>query len=130
MTGGRRRASPWPIAAFAYSALTVVVLWPVVTHLSSAWPHDPYDSALTAMILSWDARALPMTQRWWDAPIFWPLHGSLSLSEHLLGISLLTTPLLWLGATPLTAYNVAFLLAFPLTALGRALPGIRVREAP
>ena len=117
MTAGRRLATPWLIAAAGYAALTVAFMWPVVAHLSSAWPHDPDDSALTAAILSWDAHALPMTQAWWDAPIFWPVHGALSFSEHLLGISVLTTPLLWSGATALTAYNVAFLCAFPLTAL-------------
>jgi hypothetical protein len=95
----------------------VVLLWPVVSHLSSAFPHDSIDPALNAAILSWDAHALPMTQAWWDAPIFWPSHGALALSEHLLGISVLTTPLQWAGATPLTAYNIAFLISFPLTAL-------------
>ena len=95
----------------------MVFLWPVVSHLSSAFPHDSIDPALNAAILSWDAHALPMTQAWWDAPIFWPSHGALALSEHLLGISVLTTPLQWAGATPLTAYNIAFLVAFPLSAL-------------
>ena len=54
-----------------------------------------------------------MTHAWWDAPIFWPVRGALSFSEHLLGISLLTTPGLWSGATALTAYNVAFLALSP-----------------
>ena len=113
----RRLATPWLFAAAAYSALTLAFLWPVVTHLSSAWPHDAIDPALNASILSWDAHAWPLTRAWWDAPIFWPIHGALSFSEHLLGISVLTTPLQWAGATPLTAYNVAFLLSFPLAAL-------------
>ena len=95
----------------------MLFLWPVVIHLSSAWPHDSIDPALNAAILSWDAHSWPMTQAWWDAPIFWPSRGAMALSEHLLGISVLTTPLQWGGATPLTAYNVAFLISFPLTAL-------------
>jgi hypothetical protein len=65
---------PWLVATAVYTALTVLFLWPVVTHLSSAWPHDSIDPALNAAILSWDAHALPMTQAWWDAPIFWPSH--------------------------------------------------------
>src|SRR5207247_6055146 len=36
---------------------------------------------------------------------------------HLLGISVLTTPLQWMGAAPVTAYNIALLLSYPLTAL-------------
>ena len=89
----------------------------MVTHVASAWPHDRIDPALNAAILAWDAHALPLTQAWWDAPIFWPSHGALALSEHLLGISVLTTPLQWGGLSPLTAYNVALLISFPLTAL-------------
>jgi hypothetical protein len=99
----------------------------VVTHLSSAWPHDSIDPSLNAAILSWNAHALTMTEGWWDAPIFWPSPGALALSEHLLGISVLTTPLQWAGATPLTVYNIAFLISFPVTALvvvlGRILVG-------
>lgn len=117
MTAVRRFATPWLIAAAAYAALTVAFTWPVVAHLSSAWPHDALDPTLNAAILWWDAHAVPMTRAWWDAPIFWPVRGALSFSEHLLGISLLTTPLQWSGATALTAYNVAFLCSFPLTAL-------------
>ena len=117
MTARCRLAAPWLVAAAAYTALTAAFLWPVVTHLTSAWPHDEFDSALNATILSWDAHTLPMTSAWWDAPMFWPVRGALSFSEHLLGVSLLTTPLQWFGATALTAYNVAFFCAFPLTAL-------------
>jgi hypothetical protein len=110
-------SSPWLIAVCAYSALTIAYLWPLVTHLSSALPHDAIDPVLNAAILSWDAHRLPLSTAWWNAPMFWPLGGALALSEHLLGVSVLTTPLQWAGATPLTAYNIAFIAAFPLSAL-------------
>ena len=113
----RPAGSPWLLAVAAYTAVTVAFLWPVVTHLSSAFPHDAGDPVLAASILSWNARALPLTPAWWDQPIFWPVHGALSFSEHLLGISVLTTPLLLSGASALTAYNVAFLASFLLSAL-------------
>ncbi|HUR58404.1 MAG TPA: hypothetical protein VM029_11880, partial [Opitutaceae bacterium] len=41
--------------------------------------------------------------------------GALALSEHLAGFGILTTPLQWAGATPLAAYNVAFVLSFALS---------------
>ena len=113
----RRHIVPWLMAAVMYTGGAVAFTSPLVSHLSSAFPHDHYDPALIAVILGWNARALPMTRSWWDASMFWPVRGALSFSEHLLGISLLTTPLQWSGATPLTAYNVAFLCSFPLTAL-------------
>src|SRR5712691_2499358 len=49
--------------------------------------------------------------------MFWPMSGALALSEHLLGVSLVASPLQWLGAEPVTAYNIVFLLSFPLCAL-------------
>lgn len=117
MTAARRAAAPWLIAAAAYIAVTGAFAWPVVAQVSSAFPHDAIDPALIATILGWNARTLPMSGAWWNTPMFWPAEGALSFSEHLLGISLLTTPLQWAGATPLTAHNVAFLCSFPLTAL-------------
>jgi hypothetical protein len=104
-------------AAAAYTALAVAETWPLAARLPSALPHDPYDPALVTWILWWNAHAVPYTARWWNAPMFWPMPGALALSEHLLGISILTSPLQWLGLAPATAYNVAFLASFPLAAL-------------
>src|SRR5262245_40784841 len=91
--------------------------WPLATHLASALPHDAFDPTLVTWILWWDAHTRPLTERWWRAPFFWPMKGALALSEHFLGISMLTTPLQWLGLPPVASYNVAFLASFPLAAL-------------
>ncbi len=91
--------------------------WPLVLHLSTALTHDAGDPALATWILWWDAHVLPLTERWWNAPIYWPTTGAFAFSEHLIGISVVTTPLQWLGASPLVAYNVAFLLSFIFAAL-------------
>jgi hypothetical protein len=107
----------WPGAFCGYAALTAAFAWPLPIHLASAFPHDALDPAFITWILSWNARALPLTAHWWDAPMFWPAGGTIGLSEHLVGISVLTTPMQWLGASPLTAHNLAFLLSFPLSAL-------------
>ncbi len=50
--------------------------------------------------------------------MFVPMPGAMALSESLLGLAPLTTPLQWLGASPVTAHNVAFLLSTPLAAWG------------
>ena len=100
-----------------YGLLAVVFTWPLVTHLSTNIASDPGDPVLSTWILWWNAHAVPLTDRWWNAPIFWPARGALGLSELLLGVSLFTTPMQWLGASPVTAYNVAVLLSFPLSAL-------------
>jgi len=111
------RGYQWLLACAAYAGVTLAITWPVAAHLGSTLPHDPYDPVLTTWILRWNAHAVPLTSRWWNAPLFWPMPGALALSEHLVGISLLTTPLQWLGVGAVTSYNIAFLAAFMLTAL-------------
>jgi len=105
------------LACAVYAGVSVAITWPVAARLRSTLPHDPYDPVLTTWILWWNAHAVPLTDRWWNAPFFWPMPGALSLSEHLVGISLLTTPLQWLGVSAVTSHNTAFLAAFVLTGL-------------
>jgi hypothetical protein len=112
---------PWLTAAAAYTALALVYTWPLTMRLSSAFPHDAYDPSFGTWVLWWDAHVLPLTERWWNAPFFWPARGSLALAEHLLGISIATTPLQWIGLSPIVAYNVALLASFPLAALAAHL---------
>jgi hypothetical protein len=107
----------WLFAFAVYAVLTVAFTWPLAAHLSSGFPHDPFDPAFCTWILWWNAHAVPLTERWLNAPMFWPLPGTLTLSEHLLGISVLTTPLQWLGSSPISAFNLAVLLSFPLCAI-------------
>src|SRR4029453_3278400 len=42
------------------------------------------------------------------------------------GLSLVAPPLQWLGASPQAAYNIVFLLTFPLCAIGAYLLGREV----
>jgi hypothetical protein len=117
MRGGWRRAAVWSLAAAFYVTLTIVQTWPLVAHLSEVLPHDLGDPGLNAWIIWWNAQALPLTERWWNAPIFFPSRGALAFSETLLGLLPITAPIQWSGGSPITAYNVAFLLTFPLSAL-------------
>jgi hypothetical protein len=95
--------------------LALLWTWPLATHLTSRVPNDPGDPILNTWILWWNAQASPLTKRWWNPPIFYPMSGALALSEHLAGIALITTPLQLAGASALTAYNVAFILSFALS---------------
>jgi hypothetical protein len=108
---------PWVWAAFFYFALITILTWPLALRATSAVPHDIGDPLENIWILWWNGQAAPLTERWWNGPILWPAPGALALSEHLVGISVWTTPLQWLGASATTAYNVVFLLSFPLCAL-------------
>ena len=109
--------SPRSIAAplVLFAALSVVWTWPVAARIGTRVAFDPGDPFLNTWILWWNAQAIPFTEAWWNAPIFYPMPGALALSEHLAGIGLFTTPLFGLGASPALAYNVAFLLSFALS---------------
>lgn len=108
----------WRSALVLYAGVTLLYVWPLVPVLGSALPHDAGDPGLNAWILWWNAHAVPLTSAWWNAPMFYPVRGAFALSETLLGLTPLTTPLQWAGATPVLAYNVAFLLSFPAAAVG------------
>jgi hypothetical protein len=100
----------------AYTALAIGVTYPLVVRLADGVPHDRFDPLLNTWLLWWNARSVPFSTEWWNGPFFYPTPGVLSLSENLVGLSPLTTPLQWLGGSPLTAYNVACILSFALSA--------------
>ncbi len=104
-----------------YDALAVAVTYPLVTRLRSGVPHDTVDPLLNTWLLWWNAHSVPFSARWWDGPFFHPVPGVLSFSENLVGLAFLTTPLQWLGASPLAAYNAAYILSFASSAFAMHL---------
>ena len=106
-----------PLAFPAYAALALVLTFPLVLNLSSRLPFDLGDPLLTAAVLWWNAHAVPFSETWWNGFGFFPAAGSTAFSADQLGASLVAVPLQWLGAGPITAYNVIFLLSWPLSAL-------------
>lgn len=103
-------------ALLLYAALTVGVTWPLVLRLGDGVPHDLGDPLLSTWVLWWNAHVVPFSDRWWDGLGFFPSRGMLALSDHRVGIGLITTPLILAGASPLAAHNLAFLLTFFLCA--------------
>jgi hypothetical protein len=104
-----------------YTVITLGLTYPLILQMGSVLPNDAGDPALNTWILWWNTQAVPFTAAWWNAPMFYPVPGTLTFSENLLGLSLVSTPLSWLGVGPQAAYNVVFLLTFPLSAIGAAL---------
>jgi hypothetical protein len=102
--------------AAAFALIGIIQTWPLVTHLAIALPNDAGDPILNTWILWWNAHALPLTTRWWNGPMFYPAPGALTFSENLLGLSLFASPLQWIGASPIAAYNLLFLVSSPLSA--------------
>jgi hypothetical protein len=109
-------------AAFAlYLALAIALTYPLVRSLSSVIPHDPGDPLLNTWLIAWNARHVPFSEAWWNGTSFYPLAGSLAFSEHVVGLVPITSPVVWLGGSAVLAYNLAFLLSFPLSGLAAYL---------
>ena len=125
MTAERQRRA-WVTSALIYGAVTLAYVWPLVGRMTTHLPSDLGDPALNTWILWWNAQVMPFTERWWNAPIFSPLSGAFALSETLLGATFLTTPLQWLGASPVFAYNVLYVLSFPAAALASHALALRL----
>lgn len=106
-----------PAAAALYVVLTIALTWPLILRPGSMVPSDLGDPLLNTWIMSWNAHALPLTARWWNGPQFFPVEGSTAFTEHLLGLSVITTPIILLTGNALLAYNIAFLASFVLCAL-------------
>src|SRR5262249_59913509 len=99
----------WHWAFGIYLPLALAWSWPLPIHLADRFTHDPGDPLLVTYLIWWNAHAIPFTQHWWNAPFFWPAPDSLALTEHMAGVSPITTPIQWLGGSPLLAYNIVIL---------------------
>jgi hypothetical protein len=102
--------------AAAYVLLALAYTWPLTLRLATGVIHDPYDPLLNTWILWWNTRTLPLTEAWWNAPIFYPATGTLAFSEHLVGLMPIAGPFAFFNA-PLLGYNIALLATYPLCAL-------------
>ena len=113
----------WPLAAsaLAYATAAAVTGRLVLAHPASTIAHDAGDPLLTAAFLHWNAWMLPLTHAWWQFPIFTPTADALAFSEHLLGLSVVATPVEWLVRDPLVAANLVTLLTYPLCGIAMFL---------
>ena len=97
------------VPAAVYLVLALAWSWPLPLHLANRFTHDPGDPLLVTYLMWWNAHAIPLTRAWWNAPYYSPLTDTLALTEHLAGLSPVTTPIQWLGGSPLLAYNLVLL---------------------
>jgi hypothetical protein len=97
-----------------YLAATALMGRQVLFALNSTIANDSGDPVLNAAILAWNAQTIPWTEAWYQFPAFFPTRDVLTFSEHLLGVSILSTPLYWLTGDAIAAYNLTLLLSFPL----------------
>jgi hypothetical protein len=98
--------------------LSVALTWPLARNLRTA-VSDLGDPLLNAFIVDWDIYALTHEPlHLFDAPFYAPGKYPLAYSENMTAIAVLMLPFHFLGAAPITLYNIAFLLGFALSGYG------------
>jgi hypothetical protein len=126
--GSRRTTGPpeawrrWiALAACVYLLIGVVYTHPVLWRSFVGIANDPYDPILNASILWWNATTVPFTAEWWSPPHYHPTPDVAAFTENLVGVSVLATPIYWLTGSALAAYNICFVLSWPLSAFAAYL---------
>jgi len=108
-------------AACVYALLGVLYTHPVLQRSFVGIANDPYDPILNTSILWWNATTMPFSTAWWSPPHFHPTPDVAAFTENLVGVSVIATPIYWLTGSALAAYNLSFLLSWPLSAFSAYL---------
>jgi hypothetical protein len=104
-----------------YTLLTLAYLRPIWRvggdHIAPA----AGDPVFNLWVLSWGAHQVREGfPGFWDANIFWPEHGTLALSDHLLGPAVQLAAFQALVPNPIAGYNALFFTSFVASAFATA----------
>jgi hypothetical protein len=100
-----------------YTLLTIVLLWPLVAHITSAVAETIGDPLLNAWTLRWVQHALITNPtHLYDGNMFAPNARSLAFSELLLPQAILAWPVWLFSHDALLAYNLSVLVTYPMCA--------------
>jgi hypothetical protein len=115
------------IASLAlFALLAMIQTWPLASDPGHLSRNDNGDTVLNEWTLAWVAHQAPRApHRLYDANIFHPERDTLAYSEAMIVQSAMAAPLLWLGASPVLAYNLVLLAGFTLTGWAFALVMVR-----
>ncbi|MGI8856234.1 MAG: hypothetical protein ACR2JW_10820 [Thermomicrobiales bacterium] len=114
-----RRFRWYIIIPLLYIGLTVVMLWPLVTHVKTAVADTLGDPLLNVWTLRWVQHALVTNPaHLYDGNMFAPNARSLAFSELLLPQAVMAWPVWLISHDALLAYNLTLLATYPLCALG------------
>jgi hypothetical protein len=115
----RDRAGTIGVVTLLFTAVTVIIAYPLSIHPGSMSMGSDPDVHLVTWILAWDVHAL--TDRplhIFDANILYPYSNTLAFSENLIGSVIFAAPAIWLTGNPVVAMNVVSLASCVLCALG------------
>jgi hypothetical protein len=105
------------VVFLAYLALTLAWGHLFIGSLATHFVPDSGDPLLNSWIMRWNATTIPFSADWWNAPAFYPAAGVTAFTESLIGFAPLTSPIVWITGNSILAYNVAWLLSFPLAGI-------------
>ena len=117
MGGERLRHARRPAALFlACVLLAALHTWPLVTAPHRYSRVDNSDFLLNAWAISWVAHQLPRDPlHLFDGNMFWPEQRTLAYSEAMIVQGIIGAPFIWMGASPILAFNIVMLAGFVLT---------------
>src|ERR671912_2802955 len=116
-------------ALAAYTAIALVVTWPLASGLGRDVAWDLGDSLLNMWVLAWDAEQLLAILRgdfsrfatFFDGNIFHPAPLTLAYAEHLVPQAIQILPVYAVTRNPILCYNLLFLSTFILSGFGTFL---------
>jgi len=119
------RLSSVPAMTLVYSAVAIVMTWPLAARLDAGLAADLGDPAFNGWVLSWTAGQLldlmggdlTALSRYWHGNIFHPEPLTLAYSEHLTPQALQILPIYAATGNILVAYNLLLISTFALSGL-------------
>jgi hypothetical protein len=112
----RHVPAPALAALLLFLALAVVHTWPLATDPAHLSRNDNGDTVFNEWVLAWVTHQAPRDLRHlFDANILYPERSTLAFSDALIFQSILAAPVLWLGGSPVLAYNLVLIAGFALT---------------
>lgn len=113
---GDSAGGPW-LAAGVFVVLAVFHTWPLMAPPWRQSMNYHADVQLNSWIVGWIAHAVANDPwRLFDGNIFWPEPGTIAYSDPLIVPALIVAPVLWLGGSPVLAFNLTDLIGLVATA--------------
>jgi hypothetical protein len=110
----QRRAVAVTLGGFVL--LAIAETWPLAAHPARLSRNDNADTMANEWTLAWFAHEAPRAPlHLFDGNIFYPERNTLPYSETTIVQSAMAAPLLWLGASPVLAYNLVLIAGFALS---------------
>lgn len=104
------------VAFVVFVFLAMLHTWPLASSPGQLSLNHNADTQQGAWTLAWIARTLPTDPlNLFNGNIFAPEPNTLAYSEPMIVPAIAVMPLLWLGASPVLAYNVGLMLGLALT---------------